>query len=248
MRHCSVLVTRPAGHFSEVLTKIGCEVINLELIRTQPIADLAKFVEIIRQIERYDGIFLTSPAAGELFVRQLESEGREFVGPVYVLGDRLRASLADTGLNVISRPAANTAKDLINAIDQREFAGKRFLFIRGNRSVRTIPEMLGGIARIDELVVYETINCSPDGDLIESVKIKLKENEIDWVCFFSPSGVDGFLALFRDGDFGGVKAAAIGETTARQATEAGLKVEFVSNRSTAEDFAADFSAFLKRFE
>jgi len=248
MRQTAVLVVRPDGRFSESLRENGCEVVNLELIKTEQIADLSELVETIHQIERYDGIFLTSPVAAEIFFRHLTSESRKFTGKVYALGERVKVVLARLGLNVTFSATANTAQDLIESIDQVEFAGKRLLFIRGDRSVRTIPEMLGGIALVDEVVVYKTVEISTVDNLIEDVKVRLETDEIDWACFFSPSGVDSFMARFDGEDVAKVKAAVIGETTARRANEVGLDVAFVSKNANAEDFAAGLAAFIKNIE
>lgn len=248
MERPAVLVVRSNGRFSEVLRETGCEVINLELIRTEPVNDLSELVETVRRINEYDGIFLTSPAAAEIFLRHLTPEGRKFRGKVYALGERARAILDGSGLKPISMTNANTAQDLILSINEADLTDKNLLFVCGDRSIRTIPEMLGGIARVDELVVYRTVEISPDDGVIESVKAGLKKNDFDWACFFSPSGVDSFMAHFGDDGLGNVRAAAIGETTARRATEVGLPVAFISERSNAEDFAASFAAYIKNIE
>lgn len=248
MKRPAVLVVRSNGRFSEVFRETGCEVINLELIRTEPVNDLSEVVETFRRINEYDGIFLTSPAAAEIFLRHLTPEGRKFRGKVYVLGERARAILDGSGLKPISMTNANTAQDLILSINEADLTDKNLLFVCGDRSIRTISEMLGGIARVDELVVYKTVEISPDKGVIKGVKARLKTNDIDWACFFSPSGVDSFMAHFGDDDLGNVRAAAIGETTARRASEVGLHVAFISERSNAEDFAAGFAAYIKNSE
>ena len=248
MKRPAVLVVRSNGRFSEALRETGCEVINLELIQTEPVSDVSELVKTVRRINEYDGIFLTSPAAAEILLRHLTPEGRKFHGNVYVLGERARAVLDRSGLKLISITNANTAQDLILSIDEADLTDKKLLFVCGDRSIRTIPEMLGGIARVDELVVYRTVANSPDDGVIEGVKARLKTNDIDWGCFFSPSGVDSFMAHFGDDDIGNVRAAAIGETTAGRASEVGLNVAFISERSNAEDFAAGFAAYIKNIE
>lgn len=248
MRHPAILVLRPDGRFSELLRKNGCEVINLELIKTEEVGDLDELVNTIKRIDEYDGVFLTSPVAAEIVLRLLTSEGRKFSGKVYVLGERAKGVMNRSGLRVISSAAANTAQDLIESFDRSEFVGKNLLFIRGDRSVRTIPEMLAGIARVDELVVYNTVEVPRNDSLIDDVRDRLKMNDVGWTCFFSPSGVDSFIAHFGGEDLEKLRAAAIGETTACRATEMGLNVGFISERSNAEDFAADFAAYIKNIE
>ncbi len=248
MRHSAILVLRADGRFSELLRKNGCKVINLELLKTEEVSDLDEFVSTIQRINEYDGVFLTSPVAAEIFLRHLTSEGRKFSGKVYVLGERAKTVMDRSGLRVISSAGANTAKDLIESFDLSEFAGKNLLFIRGDRSVRTIPEMLASIAPVDELVVYNTVEAPRNDSVIEDVRDRLKMNDVAWTCFFSPSGVDTFISNFGSEDLATVKAAVIGATTARRATEMGLNVGFISERSNAEDFAAGFAAYIKNIE
>lgn len=248
MKRPAVLVVRSNGRFSEALREMGCEVTNLELIRTEPVNDLSELVKTVRRINDYDGIFLTSPAAAEIFLRHQKAEGRRFTGKVYVLGERARAILDGSGMKLVSMTDANTAQDLILSINEADLTNKNLLFVCGDRSIRTIPEMLGGIARVDELVVYRTVENSLDDGVIEGVKARLKTNDIGWACFFSPSGVDSFMGRFGNVDLENVRAAAIGETTARRAGEVGLHVAFISERSNAEDFAAGFAAYIKNIE
>ncbi len=244
----TVLVVRPDGRFCDVLRTNGCEVINLELIKTEEVSDLSELDAAIHQIDTYEGIFLTSPVAAEIFLRHLKAESRKFADKVYVLGERARTVLLGSELNVMSRPGANTAEELINSFGLSEFAGKDLLFIRGDRSVRTIPLLLGKIARVDELVVYKTIETAPEKSVVDGVENKLKAGGIDCACFFSPSGVDSFMTNFAGSDLDTVRAAAIGETTAGRAKEVGLDVVFVSKRANEEDFAAGFAAYIKNIE
>lgn len=248
MRRSAFLVVRPDGQFSEVLRENGCKVINLELITTEPVSDLSELAKTVQNIDQYDGIFLTSPVAAEIFLRHLMLEGGKFRGSVYVLGEQSKAVFDGSGLEVNSSSVANTARNLIESFDQSEFAGKDLLFISGDRSVRTIPAMLEGIARVDELVVYRTVEVLQADKVIESIRVKLKTGEIAWICFFSPSGVDSFMAHFGGEDLEKVKAAAIGETTASRAKEVGLDVAFISERSNAADYATGFAAYAKNFE
>jgi uroporphyrinogen-III synthase len=126
---------------------------------------------------------------------------------------------------------------MIASFEPSELAGRKFLFVRGDKSLRTIPERLGSDAIVDEVVVYRTIEVELDAATITNTKVRLERGAIDWTCFFSPSGVDAFLKLFAVDDARKTKAAAIGETTARHARERGLNVEFVSERANSQEMA-----------
>jgi uroporphyrinogen-III synthase len=235
MRRPAILVIRNDDRFSRLLREAGFEVLNLELIRTQPVADLSDLDDKLRRLNEYDGLFFTSPAAAEVFVRG--SSGRAgFSGPVYALGDRARRVLESAGLNVVFKDSANTADELISSLEPSDIAGKKFLFVCGDKSMRTIPERLKGRATVDEIIVYETKQVPLKTEEIEDVVGRLKNGDIGWVCFFSPSAVERFSEVFDENGFH-AKAAAIGETTAQKARDMGFEVEIVSPRSNGEDFA-----------
>ena len=240
-----VLVIRKDDRFSSQLRNEGFEVIDLELIRTVPASDLTGLDDILVRSDDYDGLFFTSPVAAETFAERMKLAGYSYRGKVYVLGERARAVLEDEGFEVVYRADANTAEELIASFAEAEFNGKRLLFVRGNKSQRTIPDLLGHIASVDEVVVYETKEIEPVDGIVEIVKERFRKHEIDWVCFFSPSGVESFTKLFGSVDLSDPAAAAIGETTARSAAEAGFRVEFVSPRARAGEFAAGLAAFIK---
>ena len=230
------LVIRPADRFSSLLRQNGYEVLNLELIRTEPLEDLRELDEKLAGLSGYDGLFFTSPIAAFIFAERAKRLAIGFCGKVYVLGERARKVLDEAGFNSVHRPAANTAEELVRSFDNIEFASGKYLFVRGDKSMQTIPRLLAGICEIDEVTVYRTVESLPDDDLVQDIKIRLRESQIDWVCFFSPSGVEGFLRHFAS-EIANARVAVIGETTASRAREAGMNVRFVSHRSHAEDFA-----------
>jgi uroporphyrinogen-III synthase len=221
-------------------------VTDLELVRTEALNDLAGAELVLAGVDDYDGLFFTSPVAAEVFVRSMRSRGGGYAGKIYVLGERAKAILEAASLPITHDAEISTAAQLINKFGDAEFAGKRFLYVRGDKSLRTIPNTLSGIADVDELVVYRTRDTDPAADVIEAVRAKLRGSEIGWACFFSPSGVERFAALFKTRNH--LKAAVIGETTAAKAAEAGLSVGFISARPDAEHFARELAAHIKNIE
>lgn len=243
-----VLVLRSSDRFSDLLWESGCQVLNLEVTRTESLDDLTDLRNSIAQIDRYDGLFLTSPVAAEVFVRELKSSDGKFAGKIYVLGQRTKKVFENAGIGVEYRSEVNTAAEMVAAIGEAEFAGKSLLFIRGDRSLRTIPELLTGAAAVDEVVVYRTLDHPPNAETADSLRKRLQSGEIGWICFFAPSSVDGFRKVFGLEDLNGIKTAAIGKTTGQRIKEKGLHLDFVSQRANADDFAAGLIEFIKSIE
>ena len=239
----TILVIRSDDKFSSTLREAGFDVVNLELVETKPLDDLSALRGQLAKLSEYDGLFFTSPVAAEIFVKE-RNGSNGFHGAVYALGRRAQNVLASSGLKVRSDVSVNTAEEMLSQIGNDEFAGKRYLFVRGERSLRTIPEKLSDIAAVEEVAVYKTTPADVDEEAIESLRFRMAGREFDVVCFFSPSGVERFAELF-DQSADNVKAAVIGTTTAEAAGKAGFEVVFVSPRSNADDFARGLIEHIK---
>jgi len=242
----AVLVLRRRDRFSVVLEQNGFEVVNLKMIATEPVEDLTPLQAALAGPVRYDGFFVTSPAAASIMIDVLKGLGKEHTGMIYVLGERSRNLFADAGINVEYCPSANTAHDMIADFTEAEFEGKRLCFVRGDRSMRSIPNLLQGKAEVDELIVYRTVETGPDKEIVDGIGSGLNAGRFAWVCFFSPSAVDAFENLFGRNRADRVKAAAIGDTTAERARRSGFDVAFISPRANRDDFAESFVKHIKK--
>jgi uroporphyrinogen-III synthase len=246
MRRPGILVIRSDDKFSALVREAGFEVTNLELIKTVPLDDLSELRDKLANLSAYDGLFFTSPVAAEIFVRE-RNRSNGFRGEAYMLGHRAKNILKHSGIKVRFSESANTAEDLLSSFDVSEFAGKKFLFVRGEKGLRTVPEFLSGWAVVDEVVVYKTEACDVERDIIDSLKTRLSANETGWVCFMSPSGVERFSELF--GDVAKlIRAAVIGTTTADAAKQFGFNIDFISARSNTEYFARGLIKHIKNIE
>jgi uroporphyrinogen-III synthase len=238
----NVLVLRAEDEFSRKLRSAGIEVTNLPLIRTEPLDDRSDLLRAIERIDEYDGLFVTSPAAAEIFINEMRDRGSVCPGKLYVMGGRANDVFTSAGYRTEFDDGVNTAEELIESREDKEFSGKKLLFVRGDRSMMTIPRLLKGNAFVDEVVVYRTVECVPSKDKVRRTIESLASGEIDWLCFFSPSAVEVFIKLFGTDTY--VKTAVIGRTTKNRAIEEGFNVQVVSPRSNATDFAIAFISHL----
>jgi len=244
-----ILVVREFDEFTRLLNKNGSEVINFPAIKTLPIEDGSELLKRIDSLKNYDGLFFTSPKAAEVFLQNFENKKEgDFRGKVYILGKRTKILFENSNFEIAFRADVNTAEEFINSFGMREFAGRRFLFLRGDKSLRAIPELLNGRAIIDEVVVYQTVENSIDENSFSEIGDKIRGGEIKWICFFSPSGVESFIRKFGKTLLNNIKIAAIGTTTAKKTIENNLTVEFISSKANAEDFAFELIEYIKNFE
>jgi uroporphyrinogen-III synthase len=233
----TILVVREFDKFSKVLAENEFEIINLPLIKTVLLEDLKEFETRLANIESFDGIFLTSAKASVIFVQKLRELKISFSGKVFVLGARSFDLLQNEKLNLFYDETANTAREMLEKIAPEELKNKRFLFVRGEQSLRVVPEFLGKYAAVEETIVYRTKKIAPKIDKIKAIRERIEKNEIACACFFSPSAVEVFFEHFDGHILHLTNIAAIGKTTANCLEKRNLKVDFISPKASAEDFA-----------
>jgi uroporphyrinogen-III synthase len=241
-----ILVIREPDLFSSILIEQGSTVINFPTIKIETLDDFIELDKVLTELETFDGVFITSPNAAQPFLERLKQKQVQFGGKFYILGNRTDELLTSFDCQRFFSDEIKTASELLNAIPESELKGKKFLILRGNRSLRVIPEKLKNIAEVREVVVYKTL-APPDVEKqADEIKRKLRVRKIVAVCFFSPSGVDGFLEIFTDFSQNDTKVAVIGQTTARYAEEKQLRVDFVSSKPTAETYALELTSYLRK--
>lgn len=240
-----ILVIRKFDEFSRILTENGFEIINLPTIETKPLEDLSDFETKLETIENYDGIFITSKIAAQILAQKIDELNINFAGKVYVLGKRSFEILQSKGLNLVFFEEANTAAEMLEKISHGKLKNKHFLFIRGEKSLETIPNFLADFAVCDETIVYQNQQTLLGLDRILEISELFEASEIEAICFFSPSGAESFSGEFSEQFSQNVKIAVIGKTTAQFFEKQNLRVDFVSTKSTAKDFAESLIEYLE---
>ncbi|HQU81746.1 MAG TPA: uroporphyrinogen-III synthase [Pyrinomonadaceae bacterium] len=238
----TILVVRKFDNFSRILQEKGFSVINCPTIETVEVENSEDLSAKIAAKD-YDGIFLTSQKAAEIAERQVFSK-INFGGKVYVLGRKSFEILKDKNILLSFDTAANTAQEMLENIAPRELKDKKFLFIRGERSLGTVKSFLKKIASVDEEIVYETRKIVIEDSLKN--EIKAKKGEIVCTSFFSPSGAESFLEQFGARLLETTKIAVIGKTTAEFVEKQNLKADFIAKKASAEDFAVELVESLKK--
>ncbi len=242
----TILVIRETDTFSRILAENNYEVLNLPLIETRESKDLSDFENKLARIEYYDGIFLTSARAAEIFRVKRNEKKIDFRGKVYVLGRRSFDILKTENLDLVFSDEANTAREMLEKIAVEDLADKNFLFVRGAESLRIVPGFLAQVsAKVDETVVYETRKITVGAEEIKHLREQFANKEFATACFFSPSAARSFLEQFGAKVLHQTKIATIGKTTAEFFERRDLTVDFVSSKSNAEDFAVKLIEYLR---
>ncbi|MEO8072530.1 MAG: uroporphyrinogen-III synthase [Acidobacteriota bacterium] len=242
-----ILVIRKFDDFSRILAENDFAIINLPLIETSAINDLSDFDAKLANIEIYDGIFITSKNAARILAEKLREKNIKFDGKVYILGNSSFEILRNESLNLVFDESANTAREMLEKIAPDELKNKLFLFVRGEKSLRIVPEFLAAKeAKVDGITVYETRKIMIETDKINFFREEIKKNNIAAACFFSPSGAASFIEHFGAEISHQTIIATIGKTTAEYFETRNLNVGFVSAKSSAEDFAFELIEYLQK--
>lgn len=232
-----ILIIRQFDDFSRILSEKEFEIVNLPLIELKPLEDLSDFETKLKTSENYDGIFVTSQNAARILADKIDELNINFGGKIYVLGKRSFEILKDKNLDLVFFEEANNADELLEKISPDELKNKTFLFVRGEKSLETIPNFVRNFAIIDSVIVYENQLIPLGLNKIAEIIKSIENSEFQAVCFFSPSAAESFIEQFGAEILHQIKIAAIGKTTAEFFERRNLTVDFVSPKSNAEDFA-----------
>ncbi|KAF0553298.1 Uroporphyrinogen-III synthase [Gigaspora margarita] len=120
------------------------------------------------------------------------------------------------------------------------------LFLTGDKRLDKLPTRLSqaGI-KLEELLVYET---RPDENFSTELENIVKKNrKIDWIVFFSPSGVDvAWKSLTKLNLWKTVKIACIGKTTGNYLEKCDIKVHVISPKPEPESLACSINEYVTR--
>ena len=235
-----VLVTRTraqAGALSELLFREGAQPLEVPTLELETLDDFGELDTAVASLPEYDWVVFTSANAVEAVFGRLASMGRDTrsfrAARVAAIGPTTAASLRSHGIVPDLIAKESVSESLADALRGSGVAGKRVL-VPGAESRRDIlPEALRDAgASVDEVAAYRTV--AADGSRERLAEIVAAG--IDVVTFTSSSAVRNLVALL-DGDLGALEAAevaCIGPITAATAREAGLKVDILSQDSTAK--------------
>lgn len=236
----TVLVTRPkhqAEPFVRALAGYGLDSVVFPTIEIRPVAGWS-----VPDLTRFAGIFFTSANSVQFFMERLLEQSPEALtalqqARVWAVGKTTGGDLGKYGVTTEPLPKSADAVSLMEGIDKREIEGKAFLFVRGNLSLGTIPQVIserGGSCV--ELTVYE--NIQPSAEDTGKVRELLLSGKLDCLSFTSPStAINFFEAMGSNTVPDDVFIAAIGTTTSAALEKLGVRVDIIPDYFDGPSFA-----------
>lgn len=233
-----ILVTRPreqASELSELLERLGAEVLRIPAIRIDPPSHPEELVRTAAHAHQYDWILLTSVNGVEQFAAALVEVTRGSDRPLSLpwlgaIGPATASALQQHFGRVDLVADIHTAEGLVEALERAgAIEGRRFLLPQADGARDVLASSLRDRgARVDQVQAYRTV---VDSASKARMRQELESGLIDMVTFTSASAVRGLIEL-AGGRLQGMAVATIGPVTAAAAREAGVPVDVEADPHT----------------
>lgn len=240
-----VLVTREADKAAETARAIeerGGVPVIFPTIETVPPEDPGPLHDAIRSLDFWDWVAFPSRTAVAAVVQACADLGGSLARggrPRFAaVGEGTVRALADHGIRdvLVPDPDRQDAEGLAETLIRAGASGARVLIPRAEQGRDVLASALREAgACVTEVVAYRTLPREVRGDEVEAL---LRGPRPDVALFFSPSAFRAFLGALG-GDrarafLSGAVLCAIGRTTARAMSEAGLSPDAVPGRPSVE--------------
>ena len=238
-----IVITRPkerSKKLAEHLRDAGAEVLEFPTIELKPVwkksekadagtADKEKLYELVRNLESYHWLVLTSPAGAQYFFELLNQMQKDFRSLSYlrfaVIGEETASVCREHGIYPDYIPERFYAADLGKGLAKQVKQNERVCILRARHGSPELTQAFeaAGISYMD-VTLYDTITPE-ESPLAERIRELLKEGAIDAATFTSGSTVQGFLDILQPDKetLNGFTAVCIGEKTEKTASAAGMK-------------------------
>ena len=238
-----IVITRPkerSQKLAEHLRDAGAEVLEFPTIELKPVwkksekadagtADKEKLYELVRNLESYHWLVLTSPAGAQYFFALLNQMQKDFRSLSHlrfaVIGEGTASVCREQGIYPDYIPERFYAADLGKGLAKQVKQNERVCILRARHGSPELTQAFeaAGISYMD-VTLYDTITPE-ESPLAERIRELLKEGAIDAATFTSGSTVQGFLDILQPDKetLNGFTAVCIGEKTEKTASAAGMK-------------------------
>ncbi|MFW5773659.1 MAG: uroporphyrinogen-III synthase [Tangfeifania sp.] len=233
--------TRPAGRSDEMkrlFENAGARLLEMPLIKIEPLPVSAEEKKLLKNIEQFDWLILTSANGVHYFFENFSKISANNILPdqlkIGVIGNKTQEKLAEYGYSPDFINPGNTAEDFSEAFKknlQKEKAHPDILLALGKLARTVIQDELKNSANCTRIDFYTTnIPDSVDQNILQQIA----EDRYEMLIFTSPSGIKNFLKITRTTNVETLRVACIGETTARTAKENGIEPLAIAEEASAK--------------
>jgi uroporphyrinogen III methyltransferase/synthase len=238
--------TQQAHTLSGKLRELGADVLEMPATQVARL-DLSPLRAAIRDLSRYQWLFLTSQNAVSIFWEQLLGEAKDaraLAGlKIAAVGPATAGALLEHGIAVDVIPDRFVAEGLLDAMRGRDdISGARVLYVTAEGARDVLPRGLEEIgANVDVLESYRSII---DGQGAAKLVRAIEGGTVGLVTFTSGSAVRGYVEAVGEEIATRVPAASIGTQTSAAVREAGIELKIEAKEATIDGLiSAVLSAF-----
>lgn len=197
----SVVVTRAraqASQLSEALRAHGADVIEMPVIRIEPLPADETIGGMLDRLREYRALVLTSVNGVEQLFARMAERGLDAraIHPdarIVAIGPATARALERHGLRVDTMPERHVAEGILDSLEGDDLTGVPVLVARAQaaRSL-LVDELRARGARVDEVALYRTVPEPVSADQVD------RAVAADYVTFTSSSTVTNFVAAMGD--------------------------------------------------
>ncbi len=251
-----VLITRSREQSRKMADQImeqGGQPVLFPTIQILPPEDFEPLDDAIRRVGIFDWIIFTSVNGVERFFERfflLRGDIREMAGPkLGAIGPVTAAAIRRHGLKVDLLAKEYVAEGVLSLFSQEQVRGKSFLIPRAEKAREILPQKLGEMGGLVEVVTVYRTGLPPEAD-IAGIRHMLEDKELDAVTFTSSSTATHLKEMMKESDlralFEGMVVASIGPVTSGTLSECGLEVDVEAEEYTVDGLVKALAAYFER--
>ncbi len=243
-----IVVTRARGQaeeFSQKLSELGAEVLEVPVIKTDLPTRKDDVVDALLALNSYDWLVFTSPngvtAFFDIFFRRFQ-DLRDIGGArIAAVGAVTAARLRELHLQVDVTPEEYVGRKVAEALKKyQDIENVKMCLFRAENANPDLPRALEEMgAIVDDIAIYKTVAETEDRF---GTGARLLEHGADWVTFTSSSTVEHFHARFDLPKllkkFPQMKLASIGPETSKAIRALKLAPAFEAKEHTSDGLIA----------
>lgn len=246
----TVLVPRgkaQAKSFSNLIEGYGGIPVEIPLIAFKPVEATDELQIILKRLQTYDWLILTSNVAVETFFSFINLAEEKKLPKIAVIGKRTESCIMKLGLEVAFTPQEYVAEGFVEEFLPYIEPGMKVLIPKGNLArdyICTSLSTKGAI--VDEVVIYQTY--FPE-ESKQNLKEKLATKSIDILTFTSPSTVDHLMEVVKENNLYPLledcMIGCIGPITVERAKHYDLKVHSTPEVYTVHHMLKSIIAYMQ---
>jgi uroporphyrinogen-III synthase len=245
-----VLVPRgkkEAKSFSRLLEGFGGIPVEIPLLAFRPVKIDQKLEHLLKMLDTYDWMILTSKVAVETLLTFLGQGKPSTLPKIAVIGKKTEEALQANGLSAEFLPSKFVAETFVEEFLPYIQRGMKVFIPKGNLARDYIAESLREAgAIVDEAIVYENYMSEESRKALRNM---LAENQLDILMFTSSSTVDHFMDVVREyhleKQIQDCLIGCIGPITEKKLQSYGLTVHASPKVYTVEEMINSMNSYLE---